>query len=206
MFLANAIRCQQHVDGRANVSSHRAQPAIVVRGFNGKRGIVQFDRLELHQLRLDECGFAIVTQALENFRQDRRGQADAFAIEVEIEPLGFGVGDPVKEIDPDRGVDDDQSGFGLAAHGVEVAFPFDLAAQGANPGLAPHLDQQAQAFLDGGLLGGRSRTAHRLIHQLVVYDDVRAHDVYNITINVYVRKLLRQQGLVGHLVVSLRQA
>ena len=60
-----------------------------------------------------------------------------------------------------------------------------LAAQAADSGLALRLDQQAQAFFDGGAFGGQSGAAQRLVHQVILDLDVGAHDVYIIIYYVY---------------------
>ena len=72
---------------------------------------------------------------------------------------------------------------------MQVAFPCDLPAQAPQPRLAARLDQQPQPVFDRRALGARASGLECLTHQVIVDIDVRAHDVYDITIYVYVSPL-----------------
>lgn len=110
--------------------------------FRGERHVDQIDHLESQELRLHRGRFSIVAKPLQDLGEDDSGQADSFVIQVQIKPLGFRIGGGVEKIDPDRGIDDNQqSGLTVATHRVQIAFPFHLAAQPANPGLATRLNQ-----------------------------------------------------------------
>src|SRR5687767_10916658 len=162
------------------------QPAIVVCRFRGKRDVNEIDDLELEELRLDRGRFAVIAEPLQHFREDDRRQADPIVIQMEIKPLRFRVRHAIQEIDPNGTVDNDQ-GLRLAvrAHRVEIAFPLDLAAQTADTRLPSGLNQQPQPFFDCRAFGGRARAPQRLCHQLIVYVDVCAHDVYRVPFYVY---------------------
>ena len=109
MVFADAVGRDQNLYGLANCASGLPQPPIVARRFGRERGVDTIDELELEELRLDRCRLAVVAQALQHFGEDNRRQADPLAIQMQIEPLGFRIGDAIQEIDPDRRVDDDQA-------------------------------------------------------------------------------------------------
>jgi hypothetical protein len=109
VLLADAVGGDQDVDGLADGSSGMPQPAIVVCRFRGERDVNEIDDLELEELRLDRCRFAVIAEPLQYFGEDDRRQTDPFVIQAQIEPLGFRVGYAIQEIDPDRRIDDDQA-------------------------------------------------------------------------------------------------
>ena len=63
----------------------------------------------------------------------------------------------------------------VATHCVQVAGPLQLAACAADPFLALHTNQQAEAALNCLALGPGSGQLHRFCDQLVIDEDVGAH-------------------------------
>ena len=109
MLVANAVCRDQQVDGLA----HRvtALPEVAVMGcrFDGECRVVRIDDLELEQFGLNGCSFAIVAKPAQYLGENQRGQPDALAVEMQVEPLALWIADAVEEIDPDGRVDDDQA-------------------------------------------------------------------------------------------------
>lgn len=131
MLMTNAIRRNEEIDGLTDRAAGGAKGPVMRGGVNGQSHIVQFQNLECRQLGMDERSFTIGAKSLQQLGQDERRQAKPLAVQLQIEPLGFGIGDAVDEVDEDAGVDDDHRLLGrqISAHGVEVALPFHFAAQ-----------------------------------------------------------------------------
>ena len=143
MLMADAIRRDQKIDGLPDRAAGGAKGPVMPGGIQGDRHIGHVENFERRQLGVNERGFAIVTKSLQQLGQDDRRQTEPALVQLKIEPLGFGIGDAVDEVDEDAGVDDDHRlpGGQIGAHGGEVAFPFHLAAQLAKTRLTARLDQ-----------------------------------------------------------------
>lgn len=102
MVIANAIGRDQQVDGGSHRAPACSKTATVCRRFSGEMAIDDLNHFEPQQLGLNGCGLAIIPQTLKHVGEYRGGESEPLAIEIQIEPLGLGVGDAVEEIDPDR--------------------------------------------------------------------------------------------------------
>jgi hypothetical protein len=66
----------------------------------------------------------------------------------------------------------------LRSHGVQVAVPFELAAEAPNIILFAQTNQRAKTQLYSFALSLESREPEGLLHQLVVNDDVSPQDAF----------------------------
>ena len=115
VIVTNAIRGDQQIDRLPHGVAASPQMPVMAGGFDGERGVVDLDDLELEHLCLNRSCFAIVAKSLQDLGQNQRGQANAITIESEVEPLRLRIGDAVEEVDPDGRIDDDHALLGRGA-------------------------------------------------------------------------------------------